>query len=294
MKLGYVCTNFNNSLFTRAAIASLHAGGRGTDVHIVVVDNQSRQDDVAALRQVAAAYPNVELILQDENVGYFPGLNVGIRAMRRQHPEVEYLVVGNNDLEFPPDFLDQVDRYGQILEEWAVVAPDLVTPEGVHQNPHVLHPISRVRRTIWNVYYASYVGAAVIRRVAHLTRRLTARAENATGSELHRVAQPVEQGYGACYLLGPAFFRHFEAFSAPTFLMQEEFFLYEQLKRIGQLTYYDPRFVVGHAGHATMGKLPSRRHWSLARDAHRIYNRYRGMTTVEQNSFLAAAARPRS
>lgn len=292
MKIGYVCTNYNNSGYTRAAIASLHASGHADDVHVVVVDNQSLPDDVVALRRAAAEFPNVELVLQSTNVGYFAGLNVGIRTLRQRHPDVVHLVVGNNDLEFPAEFVPQVARHREVLEQWAVVAPDLVTPEGVHQNPHVLHPISRARRAVWDAYYASYPIAMVIRKLAHLTRRLSVRPENAPGSALYQVAQPVEQGYGACYLLGPAFFRHFDAFCAPTFLMQEEFFLYEQLKRIGQLTYYDPRFVVRHRGHATMGTLPSRRHWALAREAHRVYKRYLDMSTTEQDSFLAAAACP--
>jgi GT2 family glycosyltransferase len=49
MKLGFVCTNCNNSSYTRAAVASLHAGGRRSDVHVVVVDNRSQDNDVASV-----------------------------------------------------------------------------------------------------------------------------------------------------------------------------------------------------------------------------------------------------
>lgn len=287
MMLGYVCTNYNNAAVTRAAVASLVEGTRGADVRIVVVDNQSRPDDVDALRGLGAQYQCVSLVLSPRNVGYFPGLNLGIRRIRELHSDIDILVIGNNDLVFPPDFVATVERHRDVLERQAVVAPDLVTLDGQHQNPHVLHPISAVRRAIWDIHYASYPAALLVRQLARLTRSFTVREENAPGAALWRRAGPVEQGYGACYLLGPAFFRHFECLAAPTFLMQEEFFLFEQLKTIGQLTWYDPRFVVRHQAHATMGKLPGRRSWVLARDAHLIYKRYRRLSPSEQRDFLA-------
>ena len=287
MRVGYVCTNYNSSSYTRDAIASLHAGSRGSDVSVVVVDNKSQDADVAKLPEVARDFPGVELILNQDNVGYFPGLNIGIRHLRTSFPDIEHLAVGNNDLVFPENFVETLERHRDVLDTWAVVAPDLVTPEGVHQNPHVLHPLSRFRKLVWDAYFLSYGAAVLIKRVARVTRRFTVRHENAADSQLYRTAGPIEQGYGACYLLGPMFFRHFDGLCAPTFLMQEEFFLFEQLKCIGQMTYYDPRFVVKHVGHATMDRIPSRSHWGFSRDAHRTYKRYLGLSRDQQLTLLS-------
>jgi GT2 family glycosyltransferase len=287
MTLGFVCTSYNNSAFTRAAVASLHAGGRWGDVRVVVVDNQSRPDDVAALRSVAREFPGVELVLNPENVGYFPGLNVGIRHLRARFPEVEHLVVGNNDLVFPEGFVDAVERHRDLLDAWAVVAPDLVTPGGVHQNPHVLHPIGRLRKLAWDLYFLTYGAGLLVKHAARAARRFTVRAENDPASELFRTPGPIEQGYGACYLLGPCFFRHFDRLCAPTFLMQEEFFLGEQLKLIGQQTYYDPRLVVQHHGHATTEALPGRRHWAIGQEAHRVYKRYLRLGPEERRRMVS-------
>ena len=291
MKLGYVCTNYNNSSFTQAAIASLCGDAADGEVQVVVVDNRSRDEDVAALRAMAAECPHVDLVLSPENVGYFAGLNIGIDRMQERFPQFEHLVIGNNDLVFPPGFRKTVERHRDILDTWAVVAPDLVTPDGTHQNPHVLHPISRLRRSIWDLYYVSYGIAVVIRYVARATKRFTIRAENGPASQLYKTPGLIEQGYGACYLLGPKFFRQFRRLFAPTFMMQEEFFLYEQLRGIDQMTYYDPRFVVQHVGHATMDTLPSRRHWQLSRDAHRVYKRYLALSSADRRALVSAGSR---
>lgn len=287
MKVGFVCTNYNNSAFTRAAVESLHAGGRWRDVQVVVVDNKSQDDDVANLEEVRRALPEVELILSQKNLGYFPGLNLGIQHLRSRFPEIEHVIVGNNDLVFPADFIATVQRYREVFDTWAVVAPDLVTLDGVHQNPHVLHPISSVRKLVWDLYFVAYGVAFLIRHAARVTRMFTVREENSPQSQLYKSPGPIEQGYGACYLLGPVFFKYFNGLCAPTFLMHEEFFLYEQLKSIGQMTYYDPRFVVNHHGHATTEKLPSRRYWKIARESHLLYKRYLRMSRNEQLRLLS-------
>jgi GT2 family glycosyltransferase len=286
MKVGFVCTNYNNAELTREMIASLHGGGAWDDVQVVVVDNRSVPDDVAVLEDTAREYPGVQLLLQEENRGYFRGLNVGIRHLRAHVPGVQHLVVGNNDLEFPKGFVQKLQEHRTLFDEWAVVAPDLVAPGGQHQNPHVLHPIGAARRAVWGVYFSAYAAALLVRTAARMTRPLTVREENSSASRLHLTAGPIEQGYGACYILGPKFFAHFGGLCAPTFLMQEEFFLGEQLRAIGQLTYYDPRFTVRHLHHATMGTVPSRRHWELSRASHRVYKRYLAMSVEQRRDFI--------
>lgn len=288
-RVGFVCTNYNNSRFTRAAIESLHAGSQWHDLRVVVVDNASEERDRAALVALQADYPEIEVVFNPENSGYFPGLNIGIARLRAVHPGIDLLVIGNNDLEFPADFVFQVAAARSLLDSWAVVAPDLVTPDGVHQNPHVRFAISRLRRAVWDLYFHSMAAASVVRLLASATRRLSVRPENAVGSQLHLTPGPIEQGYGACFLLGPKFFRHFDRLFAPTFLMQEEYFLYEQLLTIDQLTYYTPTVVVRHRGHATMGLVPGRRHWEISRDAHRIFAAFRRLDREARRARIARA-----
>lgn len=292
MKIGFVFTNYNNAKFTRAAVASISQGKSGDDARIVIVDNGSSPDDVAALKAIEKEFARVHLILNSENVGYFRGLNIGIGFLRKQtSPPLEYIVVGNNDLVFPEDFLPRVQEHVDLFRSHAVVAPDMLTLDGVHQNPHVLFPITRVRKLVWDLYFHSYAVAVAIRHIAKVTRAFSVRRENAASSELHLTPGPIEQGYGACYILGPVFFQNFEKLCAPTFIMQEEFFLTEQLNSVGQMVYYDPRFVVHHHDHATVDALPNRRQWELSQEAHQVYKRYLRLSRKERLSFISSETR---
>lgn len=269
MKIGYVCTNYNNSQFTCEAVKSLSASA-GHDIRIAVVDNNSNKESVEELSRLAACHSNLDLILNPDNLGYFRGLNVGIVRLRQHHPDLDVIVVGNNDLTFPEDFGDSLVRKQDRLREYAVIAPNIITLDGVHQNPHVVRKISKSRELIYDLYYSNYWLAQIIKKMAELSAALTDRDDEA----LHAVAQPIYQGHGACYVLTPLFFRFFTELWAPTFLMGEEFFLSKQLSDRGLQKFYEPSIVVRHHCHAAVAKIPSKEMWRISREAHNTYRKH--------------------
>jgi GT2 family glycosyltransferase len=269
MKIGFVCTNYNNSADTREAVNSLRESGQH-EYRVVVVDNNSDSANVNALKHIASEFLHVEVIMNNENVGYFRGLNLGIRHLRVNQPDINIMVVGNNDLVFPDDFAEAISKNSSILEQHAVVSPDIVTLDGVHQNPHVVSEIGKFREFIYDLYYANYYLAIAIRKVARLSRGFTDRADETH----HNVAQEIYQGYGACYVLGPLFFRYFEELWAPSFLMHEEYFLSKQVNDKGLSVYYEPGIKVLHRCHGAMATVTSRKAWEAARNAQKVYRQY--------------------
>lgn len=270
--IGYVCTNYNNSHYTVEAVKSLISGHRHA-CEVVVVDNCSRREGVEELKNLSRTFPQVKLILNPENVGYFRGLNIGIKDLRSRRPEIEWIVVGNNDLVFPEDFGDKLDANAAKLRSHAVISPDIVTVDGEHQNPHVISGIGPVREIFYDIYYTNYYLGLLIQKMARLMSSLSERSDE----EQWEVARPIYQGHGSCYLLGPRFFEQFSELWAPTFLMSEEYFLSKQLSDVGQSVYYDPSLQVIHQWHGALDQLPSRTRWQMAREAHRVYRQYVGI-----------------
>ena len=133
-----------------------------------------------------------------------------------------------------------------------------------------VHTISRKRELVYDLYYASYALALAIRWAARITRTFSDRGDE----QQHGVAQPIYQGHGSCYLIGPQFFRHFEELWAPTFRMGEEYFLSKQLSDKGMKTFYTPTIQLTHCCHGSLAALPSRKAWEFARDAHKIYRQH--------------------
>lgn len=269
MKFAYVCTNYNNTHFSVEAVRSLNAGHIAPAL-IVVVDNLSSQEEREQLVALAGAHANVDVVLNDENVGYFAGLNIGIDRVLSLDPELTCMVVGNNDLEFSMNFGDHLAEVLADAADRPVISPYIETLDGLPQNPHVVSGISRVREFVYDAYYANYHIARIIRMLAHKSRGLTDRRDE------QGFSSPgfIYQGHGSCYVLTPVFFEHFRRLWAPTFLMGEEFFLSRQLSAQGYMTYYDPRLRIRHRCNGAIENVPARKMWGLARDAHRVYRRY--------------------
>lgn len=270
MKFGFVFTNYNNSQYTKDVIHSLSINKNFDDCFIVIVDNNSEADDLDNLKKINTNYPSVKIIFNVENCGYFKGLNIGIKYLRDKNPDIDFITIGNNDLYFSLDYLDAIIDKRNLFDKHPVVSPDLITLDGVHQNPHVIDKISKSREIIYDLYYSNYYLSVLIGYAAKITKRFTDRSDE----DQFEIAQTIHQGYGACYILGPLFFENFSSLWAPTFLMGEEFFLSKQLEQKGMKVYYEPSIKVNHHDHATMGKLPSKKLWKISKESHKIYRKY--------------------
>ncbi|WP_200937511.1 glycosyltransferase [Variovorax sp. Root473] len=271
MKLGYICTNFNNSHFTVEAVRSLSkSAGTKYEIRVVVVDNQSSKKHLSTLRELADEFKNVDVIFNEENVGYFPGLNCGIRHIRKNYPDIQHLVVGNNDLLFPENFCVAVERRLEVFNDQPVVSPDVVTLDGKHQNPQVIRSISKTREIIYDLYYSNYFIAQLILWVARISQSVTDRRDELQ----HHAARPIYQGHGSCYLIGPKFFQYYDELWAPSFLMGEEYFLSKQLADNGMQPYFDPEIKVTHCCHGSLIAVPNRKLWQFGRKAHKIRRQY--------------------
>ena len=265
----FVVTNFNNTSYTEKMLDSLSSFSGLAQVY--VVDNCSIDEEKERLVSLQSKHSHwVTAIFNDKNLGYFEGLNVGIRRARKENPVVSYMIVGNNDLIFPDDFDKQLKVCSSVFDKYPVVSPNIRMLDGTPQNPHVISGISKKREFIYDLYHSSYMLAGLIVRLAKFTHKFTDRKDE----QQHAVAQEIHQGYGACYILTPKFFEHFDELWAPTFLMYEEFFLAKQLEEKGFKTYYEPRISVTHYCHASTGMIPGKLKWQYSRQAHKEYRKY--------------------
>ncbi len=265
----FVVTNFNNTNYTEFLLNSIEASdAKGCSV--VVVDNASELSHVNDLKLLETKHPNLTVIYNQTNVGYFTGLNVGIHWVRANAPAAKYLVIGNNDLLFPADFCASIVKSKHRFEKYPVISPNIRMLDGTPQNPHVVSRISRVREFIYDLYHLNYYLGGLIVKAAQFTHRFTDRDDE----QQCDVAQEIYQGYGACYILGPKFFEDFTELWSPTFLMYEEFFLSKQLEGKGFKVFYEPSIHVQHYCHASTGQLPGRKRWEFAKAAHHEYRKY--------------------
>jgi FkbM family methyltransferase len=106
-RVAVVVLSYNGCDLTLACIESLRAGD-WPETEIVVVDNASEDDSVAAIRREA---PEVTLIENNANLGFPGGCNVGIRhALERG---CDYLLLVKNDATVAPDCIRRLIEAAQ-------------------------------------------------------------------------------------------------------------------------------------------------------------------------------------
>jgi hypothetical protein len=92
-------------------------------MEILVVDNGSQDESVSRLSMIE----NIHLLPLQRNYGFARGSNVGIRKALEQG--IEYVLLLNNDTEFPEDFIQPLFEPFQIDSRACVVSPKILYHE---------------------------------------------------------------------------------------------------------------------------------------------------------------------
>jgi GT2 family glycosyltransferase len=102
-------------------LACLRSLAREPELRVIVVDNASSDGTVGAVR---AEFPDAELIVNDSNLGFSAGNNVGIR--RALELGADWVLVLNNDVEVEEGFLAPLLEEGLRRPDAAALSPKIL------------------------------------------------------------------------------------------------------------------------------------------------------------------------
>lgn len=265
MKAAFICVNYNNSKVTIDYILNVIEIKNTHDVKIIVVDNASQEDDLQDLGNYIADLKNENVILlkSDSNLGYFKGLNLGIKwALLNGYNQ--YQIVGNNDLEFFPDFLTNLEKL-EVKKDELIVSPDIITIDGIHENPHVIHKMSFLRKLKYDIYFFNYFLAKLITKFYSGERKPKA---------FDPERKYIHMGNGALYVLTPNFFLHFDQLWDDVFLYGEEAILAGQVSSVDGRILYEPLLKCNHNESSTTSKMESKYKYKVIQSSYKIYKKY--------------------
>jgi GT2 family glycosyltransferase len=262
-----MCVSFNNTVYTAKLLKSLESQNgqsRLVSVECVVIDNSTSTEDAAICERVTAQYPFATYIRSPRNLGYFGGLNHGLE--RSNHHDIAYTVVCNNDLQFAAEFCETLctKQYDPCV---FAICPDVVTADGVHQNPHILNRIGWFRRFQFDLYFSHYYMSRLLIAILRIIR------PNRSSPPQPQSSCEVHMGVGACYVLTPEFFRQFKTLRYFFFLYGEEAYIADQIHSAGGSLLFDPDLRVDHAESAALSKVPNRTAYEYARKGYPDYRR---------------------
>jgi GT2 family glycosyltransferase len=121
-ELTVIIVSYNTRALTLKALETLHATTKATRFHTVVYDNASEDGSAEA---IAAAYPQVELIASDENLGFARANNIVAAAAK-----TEWLLLLNPDTECHAGAVDNLLAFSKANPQAGITGGRTVFPNG--------------------------------------------------------------------------------------------------------------------------------------------------------------------
>jgi GT2 family glycosyltransferase len=268
-KIKFIAVNYNNSEHTINYIKSILALDGLTNYEVVIVDNASKSLDFQVLDDFCKelSNPHLHIVRNSSNSGYFPGLNVGLDFIGIDGDSIA--LVGNNDLTFQSDFLTSLRRLNYDCKTF-VIAPNVISADGRHQNPHCIKHVSRFRVFCYDLYFLNYYFGKFLFLTMQVLKRYVVSKKNETWKE----QQYIYMGIGACYVLTEHYFKIYKNLDSRVFLWGEEALLAGQVSSVEGKTLYVPSLIVHHFENASVSKIPSVVSYEITKESYKIYRQY--------------------
>jgi GT2 family glycosyltransferase len=266
-RIYFICVNFNNAEITIKYIQSILSlkNEKWFNIFIIIVDNKSSNAEIGKLAEYLLDYPEIHLIRNERNLGYFGGLNSGIENI--DISATEFIVIGNNDIEFKSDFIHELYIMREISKDIYVLAPNIVNLDGEHQNPVSIKRLSFYRRLWLDVYHLNYyIGIPLYFLIERFRKKSTQSSKQQLVDKI-----PITLGYGACYILSKSFFMQFSKLDDSVFLYGEEALLSNQVKSVGGIIMFCPNLIVRHSEHRSISKVEPKALYKVKKKAYKQY-----------------------
>jgi len=209
-------------------LKSLFDETQGTDLDIVIVDNDSQDSTVEKIR---VSFPTVRLILNNENVGYSRAVNQGLKTLAAR-----YYVLLNPDAIITGRALEQLIQFMQVNPEAGVCVPKVLNSDGTLQ-----YQCRRGEARPWEVF-SYFLGLA--RLFPHDTRftgYLLNHLDNDQVNEVKAVS-------GSCMLIRREVVEQIGYLDERYFAYQEDSDYCFRARQSGWKVYFVPQGRVVHLG----------------------------------------------
>lgn len=217
MTVPVILLNYNSTDDCRKCILSLQQQS-GVALEIIVVDNCSTEGNRLAVEQLCKEM-GCTFIANTHNGGYNAGNNVGLRYAANKG--YEFALIANPDMAFPgADYIAQLAALMQEDDKRAVVASDIVTPKGIHQNP--MKPDGN-----WRSSFGWITG---------LFKKQP--ADTYSFIDNWQESHVCKKVSGCCFMIRMSFLKEMDYFDENVFLYCEESILSKQVERAGMTMYY--------------------------------------------------------
>lgn len=251
--IAFVLLHYNNMDVTRCAVNYIcRLNTQDLHVFTVIVDNASPNGSGRKLEEEYSNSRDVFVLCNESNLGFAKGNNIGYQFAKQQC-DCSFIIVMNSDV-----YIQDVDFLQKIIsrkEKVELLAPDIITKNGSHQNPFRMQTISN--RSLQSLCKYNYL---MYHLYCHLLTGIFAISVLAVKHKMCRKKDGMYQKekrdivpHGACVIFTESWIEKEEfAFVPITFMYMEEDVLVEYIRQKNYHTLFCPELKVFHIEDASL------------------------------------------
>ena len=253
MKICFVILHYMDDKITIECIDSILKNIEIDDFKIIVVDNASDNNSYKIMKEYYGEQNKIDWIRNEKNLGFSRGNNIGYKYAKGKY-NPEFIVVGNNDLEF-----FQKNFVSELIKQWEqyhfhVAGPDIITLDGIHQNPHrtnirTYEDVKKKNRNkkLLLEFLKIKNCIPVIRNIGFPENIYFAYEKKIKAKKQEKCSLKNIVLHGACVIFSKNYIsEQDEAFPEYTFMYMEEDILALRCQRENYVSYYLPELQVKH------------------------------------------------
>lgn len=222
-KVSIVTLTWNTTEITLDFLKSINEHCNYGNLEVIIVDNGSKENPTAALK---AVYPAAIILVNEKNLGFTGGNNVGIKAATG-----DYLFIVNNDTEFTPGLLEGLLSIFEQYPDAGIVSPKF------HYFYH--------KGTI------EYAGYNTVNIFTGRNGMIGCKEED---KGQYNEIKTTNYAHGGGMMVSREVVKKVGGLPEEFFIYYEEFDWCEQIKRAGYKVYYQPGSLIYHKESMTTGK----------------------------------------
>lgn len=187
----------------------------------------------------------VTFLLSKTNDGYAEGNNKGL-ILAYNDPEIENILILNNDILFVEDIIPQLINNLYTLNNAAIVSPVLYKKN----MDEIDYTCARKALTLKQRFL---MYALLFKDLFGVISKINNTNNILYNKSLSMISSPIEIELpsGSCMLLNKLFFKSIDSFDPHTFLYCEEDILYAKIKKLGKKNYLNTKLKCIHLGAST-------------------------------------------
>ncbi|WP_203263943.1 glycosyltransferase [Streptococcus uberis] len=248
--IAFVILNFNIVDETIDCIESIEKNIDTKNYQIIVVDNGSKNEIIRKLKIKLSNHQNIEFIVNNENLGFARGNNIGIEKALQYSPK--FIACINNDT-----LILQKNFFEVLNEKYEKYKPSLIGPKIILKDGSEQH---RPAKPLTKEQYELLIKRYEIEKNNIKTLLITALKSNRIINYIYNsIFSKFRKGrekyfketinvvlHGCFLIFTPQFFKKLKGFNESTFLYLEEEFLYFDVRINNLTTLYTPDLWIKH------------------------------------------------